>query len=154
MAGVPGSWGGPMTDASATRAAVDAVWRIESAKVVAVLTRSLGSLDAAEEFAQEALLEALEKWPDSGTPRNPGAWLTTVARRRAIDSWRGGGRFAERMRALAGRRGERAGPERQALEPLQDEVLRLIFTACHPVLPRASRVALTLRVVGGLTTDE
>src|SRR4051794_11365281 len=154
MAGVPAPRGDPMTGASATRAAVDAVWRIESAKVVAVLTRSLGSLDAAEEFAQEALLEALEQWPRTGVPRNPGAWLTTVARRRAIDSWRREGRFAERMPDLVARQGEPEGPERQALEPLQDEVLRLIFTACHPVLPRASRVALTLRVVGGLTTDE
>ncbi|WP_210509224.1 RNA polymerase sigma factor [Naasia sp. SYSU D00057] len=143
--------------AAASRAALDAVWRIESAKVVAVLTRSLGSLDAAEEFAQEALLEAMEQWPRTGVPRNPGAWLTTVARRRAIDAWRRDDRFAARMPDLAAgqdEREERSAPDRRAEEPIRDEVLRLIFTACHPVLPRASRVALTLRVVGGLTTDE
>ncbi|WP_210479172.1 RNA polymerase sigma factor [Naasia sp. SYSU D00948] len=146
----------PARAADASRAAIDAVWRIESAKVVAVLTRSLGSLDAAEEFAQEALLDALEQWPRTGVPRSPAAWLTTVARRRAIDSWRRADRFGEHVAELAHRleEEEQDGPEQHALEPLDDEVLRLIFTACHPVLSRASRVALTLRVVGGLSTDE
>jgi RNA polymerase sigma factor (sigma-70 family) len=139
-----------------TRAAVEAVWRIEAAKVVAVLTRSLGDLDAAEEAAQDALVQALEQWPETGVPRNPGAWLTTVARRRAVDVWRRRSRLeghvVELGHALDAEPVE--GPEEMAAEPIKDEVLRLMFIACHPVLPRPSRVALTLRLIGGLSTEE
>jgi RNA polymerase sigma factor (sigma-70 family) len=146
----------PAPRATTTTAAIDAVWRIESAKVVGALARTLGGFDEAEEFAQEALVQALEQWPRTGVPRNPAAWLTTVARRRAVDAWRRRYALDERHAEL-GRRlevAERTGPEQLALEPLHDEVLRLMFVACHPVLARPARVALTLRMVGGLSTDE
>ncbi|BDZ44322.1 RNA polymerase sigma factor [Naasia aerilata] len=140
----------------ATQAAIEAVWRIESAKVLGALARTLGGFDEAEEFAQDALVQALEQWPRTGIPRNPAAWLTTVARRRAVDSWRRRVGLDERHAELGHRLevAEQSGPEQLALEPLHDEVLRLIFVACHPVLARPSRVALTLRMVGGLSTDE
>lgn len=147
---------GPAPGRDTTRAAVDAVWRIESAKVIGALVHTFRDLDAAEEFAQDALVQALEQWPQAGVPRNPGAWLITVARRRAVDSWRRRVGLDERRSEL-GRRleaAEQAGPEELAAEPLQDEVLRLMFVACHPVLSRPARVALTLRMVGGLGTDE
>jgi RNA polymerase sigma factor (sigma-70 family) len=130
---------------------VEAVWRIESARIVATLARRTGDLGLAEDLAQEALVEALEQWPATGVPRNPGAWLTTVAKRRAIDGWRRRERQDDRYRAIAleGTAAAEADPS-----PVGDDVLRLILTACHPVLSRESQVALTLRVVGGLTTEE
>jgi RNA polymerase sigma factor (sigma-70 family) len=131
--------------------AVEAVWRIESARIVATLARMTGDLGLAEDLAQEALLEAVEQWPAAGTPRNPGAWLTAVAKRRAIDGWRRRERLDDRYRAIAH---DLAETSEQDWEPIGDDVLRLVFTACSPVLSRESQVALTLRVVGGLTTEE
>lgn len=130
---------------------LEAVWRIEGARIVAALARVTGNMGLAEDAAQEALAEALVQWPRTGIPRNPAAWLTTVAKRRAVDAWRRTERLEDRCRVLA------AGmPEEDAVDwnPVPDDVLRLIFTACHPVLPRQAQVALTLRVVGGLNTDE
>ncbi|WP_435869780.1 RNA polymerase sigma factor [Amycolatopsis methanolica] len=133
---------------------VDAVWRIESAKLIAALTRMVRDVGLAEELAQDALVAALEQWPSSGVPPNPGAWLMTIAKRRAIDHFR--------HLKMAERKHEEIGLDlettQQAIEVEPDEVpddlLRLIFTACHPVLKTEARVALTLRLLGGLTTDE
>ncbi|WP_167109218.1 sigma-70 family RNA polymerase sigma factor [Amycolatopsis granulosa] len=133
---------------------IDAVWRIESAKLIAALTRMVRDVGLAEELAQDALVAALEQWPASGVPSNPGAWLMTIAKRRAIDHFRHV-KMAERKHEEIGLDVETA---RQAIEVEPDEVpddlLRLIFTACHPVLKTEARVALTLRLLGGLTTDE
>lgn len=131
--------------------AVEAVWRIESARIVATLARMTGDLGLAEDMAQEALVEALEQWPASGTPRNPGAWLTAVAKRRAIDSWRRRERLDDRYRRFAHDLAETADAD---WEPIPDDLLRLVFTACHPALSRESQAALTLRVVSGLTMEE
>ncbi|WP_431924914.1 RNA polymerase sigma factor [Amycolatopsis tucumanensis] len=133
---------------------IDAVWRIESAKLIAALTRMVRDVGLAEELAQDALVAALEQWPSSGVPSNPGAWLMTIAKRRAIDHFR--------HLKMAERKHEEIGLDlettQQAIEVEPDEVpddlLRLIFTACHPVLKTEARVALTLRLLGGLTTDE
>jgi RNA polymerase sigma factor (sigma-70 family) len=130
---------------------VDAIWRIESARIVASLAKMTGDVGLAEDLAQEAVLAALEQWPQSGVPRNAGAWLTAVAKRRAIDGWRRSERLDERHRAMAHALAEREDDDWQ---PIDDDVLRLVFTACHPALSRESQVALTLRVVGGLTTEE
>ncbi|MBD7956293.1 RNA polymerase sigma factor [Microbacterium sp. Sa4CUA7] len=130
---------------------VDAVWRIESARIVATLAKATGDVGLAEDLAQEALVEAIQRWPDAGIPRNPGAWLTAVAKRRAIDTWRRRGALDERYRALAHELSEASADD---WEPIDDDVLRLVFIACHPVLSRESQVALTLRVVGGLSTQE
>ncbi|MET0161252.1 MAG: DUF6596 domain-containing protein, partial [Microbacteriaceae bacterium] len=134
-------------------AEVAAIWRIESARIVGGLTRWCGDLDLAEDLAQEAVAEALEQWPASGRPANPGAWLMTVAKRRGIDGFRRRERIDERHALLAGElRIDR--PAQREADELDDDVLRLIFTACHPVLAREAQVALTLRVVGGLTSEE
>ena len=138
---------------SESRRRVDAVWRIEGARVVATLAKATGDLGLAEDLAQEAVVEALEQWPERGVPSNPGAWLTTVAKRRAIDGWRRRERLDDRYAALAhelAHETERSD-HAESWEPIDDDVLRLIFVACHPVLSRESQVALTLRVVGGLT---
>ena len=137
-----------MTD---IRRTVDAVWRIESARIVATLAKMTGDLGLAEDLAQEALVDALTQWPESGVPQNAGAWLTAVAKRKAIDAWRRRERLDERYRAIAHDLSEATDDEWQ---PIDDDVVRLIFTACHPVLSRESQVALTLRVVAGLTTEE
>lgn len=137
-----------MTD---PRASVEAVWRIEAARIVATLARVVGDLPTAEDLAQEALAEALATWPDRGVPDNPGAWLTAVAKRRAIDGWRRRERRDDRYAALARNLDEAAEDE---WEPIEDDVLRLVFTACHPVLSREAQVALTLRVVSGLSSAE
>jgi RNA polymerase sigma factor (sigma-70 family) len=134
-----------------THREVDAVWRIESARIVATLAKVTGDVGLAEDLAQEALVEALEQWPTVGTPRNPGAWLTMVAKRRAIDGWRRREALDERYRSIAHQLEETTDAD---WEPIDDDVLRLVFTACHPVLSREAQVALTLRVVGGLTTQE
>ena len=136
-----------MTDIQRT---VDAVWRIESARIVATLAKMTGDVGLAEDLAQEALVEALTQWPESGVPQNAGAWLTAVAKRKAIDGWRRRERLDERYRAIAQDLSETTEDE---WEPI-DDVVRLVFTACHPVLSRESQVALTLRVVAGLTTEE
>lgn len=141
----------------ATRRAVDAVWRIESAKIVATLTRTVGDLDLAEDLAAQALLEAIEQWPAAGIPRNPAAWLTSVATRRAIDGWRRSERLDERYAYIARELDNDASRfDEVTWDPdrIDDDVLRLMFIACHPVLNRKAQVALTLRVVGGLTTEE
>jgi len=132
---------------------VDAVWRIEGARIVATLARVTGDLGFAEDLAQEAVVDALAQWPASGVPQNPGAWLTAVAKRKAIDGWRRRARLDDRYRALANEL-EQSVDGADAWQPIDDDVLRLVFTACHPVLGREAQVALTLRVVGGLTTEE
>jgi RNA polymerase sigma factor (sigma-70 family) len=136
--------------------AVDAVWRIESGKLVAGLARWTGDVGLAEELAQDALVAALEQWPEAGIPRNPGAWLTTVAKRRAIDGWRRRERLDERYAALARdlEQQEDDDPAAVVQEEIQDDLLRLVFVACHPVLAASARVALTLKLLGGLTTEE
>ncbi|MCZ4080048.1 RNA polymerase sigma factor [Rhodococcus sp. H36-A4] len=139
------------------RREIEAVWRIESAKILATLTRTVGDLDLAEDLAGQALLEAVEQWPTSGVPRNPAAWLTSVARRRAIDGWRRKDRLDERYAHLArALDNDASAVENETWDPdrIDDDILRLIFIACHPVLNRKAQVALTLRVVGGLTTEE
>ena len=139
--------------------AIEAVWRIESAKIIGGLARIVRDVGLAEELAQDALVLALEKWPEAGVPENPGAWLMAAAKRRAIDRLRRGKmverKHAEITRELEALQGlAAAGMESAADDPVGDDVLRLIFTACHPVLSREARVALTLRLLGGLTTDE
>jgi RNA polymerase sigma factor (sigma-70 family) len=138
-----------------THEAVVAVWQLESARVVSGLVRMTRDLQLAEDLAQDALVAALESWPDDGIPSNPGAWLMTVAKRRAIDTFR----RAERHRAQVERIGhdlEEASMDELAdqVDHVEDDVLRLMFLTCHPALSPESRAALTLRLVGGLTTDE
>lgn len=132
---------------------MDAVWRMEAARIVATLTRLVGDVGLAEDLAADALLDALEQWPSTGVPRNAGAWLTTVAKRKAIDHWRRAERLDAKYAALAH---ELETSHVDAWDPdrIDDDVLRLIFTAAHPVLSRENQIALTLRVVGGLTTEE
>ena len=138
---------------------IEAVWRIESARLIAGLTRMVRDVGLAEELAQDALVTALEKWPESGVPDNPGAWLTATAKRRAIDHLRRG-KMLDRKHEEIGReldeaQGAAASEIEAALDnPIEDDLLRLVFIACHPVLSREARVALTLRLLGGLTTDE
>ena len=145
---------------SAIHRAIDAVWRIESAKIVATVARMVREVGLAEELAQDALVAALERWPQTGIPANPGAWLTTVAKHSAIDHLR--------RRKLLARKHEEIGRELEAeletaasfadamgeADDIDDDLLRLVFVACHPVLPPEARVALTLRLLGGLTTAE
>jgi len=142
-----------------THRAIDAIWKIESPRLIATVARMVRDLDLAEELAQDALVSALEQWPREGVPRNPGAWLTQAAKHRAVDRIR-----RERM---AGRKLEALGKDMEGLlesdddrlidaldDDIGDDMLRLIFTACHPALSIEARVALTLRLLGGLTTDE
>lgn len=138
-------------DRSGLARRLDAIWRIEGARVVATLARMTGDLGLAEDLAQDAVADALRQWPESGVPDNPGAWLTAVAKRKAIDGWRRRERLDERYRAIGRDLAESAEDE---WEPIPDDMLRLVFTACHPVLSREAQVALTLRVVAGLTTEE
>ncbi len=126
---------------------VAAIWRIEGARVVATLARVVGDLATAEDLAQDAVAEALAQWPRDGIPDNPGAWLTAVAKRRAVDGWRRQQRLDEKYRLLGADLEEIEDAEWQ---PIDDDVLRLVFAACHPVLAREAQVALTLKVVGGL----
>ncbi|MGN6391660.1 MAG: RNA polymerase sigma factor [Gemmatimonadales bacterium] len=140
-------------------AAIDAVWRIESARVIATLTRLVGDVGLAEELAQDALVAALERWPEQGIPRNPGAWLTATAKHRGYDLLRRDKMLARKHEELSRElevRQEQAVPALDdALDdPVGDDLLRLVFIACHPVLSTEARVALTLRLLGGLTTDE
>ncbi len=142
-----------------THRAINAVWRIESAKLIAGLTRMVGDVGIAEDLAQDALLVALERWPASGVPDNPGAWLMTAAKRRAIDLLRRD-KLLNRKHDLLGHElaaeQERAVPDLDASldDHVGDDLLRLMFISCHPVLSTEARVALTLRLLGGLTTDE
>lgn len=144
---------------SETHRAIDAVWRIESARLIAGLTRFTRDVGLAEELAQEALVVALEKWPESGVPENPGAWLTATAKRRAIDLFRRDRMLARKHVELARELDElqqRGGPDPVAAldDEIGDDLLRLMFVACHPLLAAEARVALTLRLLGGLTTAE
>ena len=148
-----------MATASETNRAIDAVWRIESAKLIAGLARMVGDVGLAEDLAQDALVAALERWPQAGVPDNPGAWLMATAKRRAIDTLRRDkmlerkhGQLAVELEAQM----ESAVPDldEQIDDHVGDDLLRLIFTCCHPVLATEARVALTLRMLGGLTTEE
>jgi RNA polymerase sigma factor (sigma-70 family) len=143
----------------ATHRAIDAVWRIESPRLIAGLARLVRDVGLAEELAQDALVTALERWPETGVPDNPGAWLMTAAKNRALDQLR--------QRKMAARKHEELGRDLDAREgagaddieaavddDIGDDLLRLVFTACHPVLSTEARVALTLRLLGGLTTEE
>ncbi len=144
-------------DASAYRS-YEAVWRIESARVIAALARRTGDVGLAEDLAHDAFVSALEQWPLSGVPDNPGAWLVTVGKRRWFDTLRRKGVLEGKQAELTRQaevRQELAGADFDDVdEEVGDDRLRLIFTACHPVLPREARVALTLRLVAGLTTEE
>ena len=137
---------------------IDAVWKMEAGKVIGGLTRIVRDVGLAEDLAQEALLSALEQWPQSGIPPNPGAWLMTTAKRRAIDYFRHQSMRTTKSEELARTLAtlEQTTPDLASHldDPIGDDLLRLIFISCHPVLPRESRAALTLRVVGGLTTGE
>src|SRR5687768_2178097 len=144
--------------AADTHRAIDAVWRIESARLIAGLTRMVRDVGFAEELAQDALVAALEQWPASGVPDKPGAWLMATAKHRAIDLLR--------RRTLLERKHQQLGRELEAQEmavpdfeaviddDIGDDLLRLLFISCHPVLSTEARVALTLRLLGGLTTEE
>jgi RNA polymerase sigma factor (sigma-70 family) len=144
---------------SATHRAIDAVWRIESAKLIAGLTRIVRDVGLAEDLAQDALLIALERWPETGVPDNPGAWLMATAKHRAFDLLRRD-KMLDRKHAEVGHeleaRQEMAVPDLDAAldDQVGDDLLRLVFISCHPVLSREARVALTLRLLGGLTTEE
>jgi RNA polymerase sigma-70 factor (ECF subfamily) len=138
---------------------IDAVWRIESARLIAGLARIVRDVGLAEELAQDALVAALEQWPESGVPQNPGAWLMATAKHRAIDLLRRNKRLARKHEAIG--RALKAEQERAGLDidaalddDVGDDLLRLVFTTCHPVLSTEARVALTLRLLGGLTTEE
>jgi RNA polymerase sigma factor (sigma-70 family) len=145
--------------ATETHAAIDAVWRIESPKIIAALTRMVRDVGIAEELAQDALVAALEQWPASGVPNNPGAWLMTIAKRRAIDFFRRHKRVERKHEELGyeieSRQDDPVAELDAALDDdVGDDLLRLIFISCHPVLSTEARVALTLRLLGGLTTEE
>jgi RNA polymerase sigma factor (sigma-70 family) len=144
---------------SDTHRAIEAVWRIESAKLIAGLTRIVRDVGVAEDLAQDALVAAFERWPDSGVPDNPGAWLMATAKHRAIDQMR--------RSKLVDRKHEQLGHELETKQEtvvseldealddnVGDDLLRLMFISCHPILSTEARIALTLRLLGGLTTDE
>ncbi|MFL6591830.1 MAG: RNA polymerase sigma factor [Luteimonas sp.] len=141
------------------RRTIDAVWRIESARLIAGLVRMLRDVSLAEEFAQDALVAALERWPADGVPGNPGAWLMATAKHRAIDRLRRGkliqGKHDELAYAIEHQQQDADAKVESGLDdPIGDDLLRLVFIACHPVLSTDAQVALTLRLLGGLTTDE
>jgi RNA polymerase sigma factor (sigma-70 family) len=145
--------------ASDAHRAVEAVWRIESARLIAGLAGLVRDVGVAEELAQDALVAALEQWPAEGVPRNPGAWLMTTAKRRAIDLIRRNERLERKLTELGHgleTEADSAGSEFDAVlaEDIEDDLLRLVFISCHPVLSTDARVALTLRLLGGLSTDE
>jgi len=136
---------------------IEAVWKVESTRLIAAIARVTRDIGIAEELAQDALVAALEQWPEEGLPENPAAWLMTAAKRRAIDSLRRAQMLVQKHEEIARElnvQQQRLGDAMdQALDQvIDDDVLRLIFTACHPVLPVEGRVALTLRLIGGLTT--
>ncbi|MFK4836288.1 RNA polymerase sigma factor [Microbacterium sp. ZW T2_14] len=146
------------SDDGHARRAVEAVWRDESARIVSALTRHTGDFAWAEDLAQEALVEALASWPAGGIPDNPGAWLMSVAKRRAIDGWRRRERLTQREPLFVTEALQREAvdsvPEQADPDHIDDDILRLVFVACHPVLPAQARLALTLRTVAGLTTEQ
>jgi len=137
---------------------IAAVWRIDSAKIVGTLTRMTGDFGLAEDLAQEALLDALQQWPVEGVPRNAAAWLTAVAKRKAIDRWRRRERLDERLAVIAHdlerEQAESADAPPWDPDAVDDDVLRLLFISCHPVLSKEAQVALSLRMVGGLSSEE
>lgn len=144
--------------ATDTHRAIEAVWRIEQAKLVASLARQVRDVGLAEEFAQEALVAALKRWPETGVPEKPGAWLMATAKRRAIDHFRRN-KLIDRKHAELGHEIETeedpvAGLEAALDDHVGDDLLSLIFTACHPILSAEARAALTLKLLGGLTTGE
>ena len=141
--------------ATDTHRAIDAVWRIESAKLIAGLTRIVRDVGLAEDLAQDALVAALERWPESGVPDNPGAWLMATAKHRAIDTFRRSERIERKHEELVPELRERQETGVSELDAaldddIGDDVLRLIFMSCHPTLSREARTALTLRLLGGL----
>ncbi|MCU0658681.1 MAG: RNA polymerase sigma factor [Polyangiaceae bacterium] len=140
-------------DSERTRRTIEAVWRVESARLIGGLARFLGDLTLAEDLAQEALVAALEHWPAAGVPQNPGAWLMTAAKNRAVDLRRHEQMRLEKQPAIAA---DALAPclEEPTSDEVGDDLLRLVLIACHPVLSTEARAALTLRLVGGLTTDE
>lgn len=144
---------------SETHRVIDAVWRIESARLIAGLARIVRDVGLAEELAQDALVVALERWPESGVPDNPGAWLMATAKHRAIDLFRRN-KLLDRKHAELGRELKTqqdlamANSDTPEDHEISDDLLRLVFVSCHPVLPTEARVALTLRLLGGLTTQE
>ena len=145
-------------ETSSTHRTIDAIWKTESARIIARLTRLVGDVGLAEELAQDALVAALEQWPGAGVPRNPGAWLLTAAKNRGIDQLRRA-KMLDRKHEELGYELEMYQQDASDLDkalddPVGDDLLRLIFIACHPILSREARVALTLRLLGGLTTDE
>jgi RNA polymerase sigma factor (sigma-70 family) len=145
----------PASDA--VRRTIDAVWRIESARLIAALTRVVRDVGLAEELAQNALVAALERWPESGIPDNPGAWLMAAAKYRAIDAMRRSERIERKHEELGhAAANQESTPDLDAAldEEVGDDLLRLMFVACHPCLSTDARVALTLRLLGGLTTEE
>ncbi|MFD8964759.1 RNA polymerase sigma factor [Streptomyces sp. NPDC059568] len=142
-----------MTAASATET-VEAVFRIESARIIAGVARIVRDVGIAEELAQDALVAALEQWPESGVPDRPGAWLMATAKHRAIDLVRRKETYARKLAEVGRALEDVPPPEPQDSDDIDDDLLRLIFTACHPVLSTEARIALTLRLLGGLTTEE
>ena len=145
--------------ASDTHRAIDAVWRIESAKLIAGLTRIVRDVGLAEDLAQDALVAALERWPETGVPDNPGAWLMATAKHRAIDMFRRNDRIERKHEEIGHELESRQEAAVRELDEavdddIGDDLLRLVFISCHPILSREARTALTLRLLGGLTTDE
>src|SRR5437764_9911212 len=139
-----------------THLAIEAIWRIEQAKIIAGLARITRDIGIAEELAQDALVVALKRWPEQGIPDNPAAWLMTAAKNRALDERRRAKVIARKHEELGREMDEQDLPDPDAAldDDIGDDLLRLIFTACHPVLSTEGRVALTLRLIGGLTTEE
>ncbi len=142
--------------ATDTHRTIDAVWRIESPRLIAGLARIVRDVGVAEDLAHDALVAALEQWPATGVPQNPGAWLMATAKHRAIDHLRRAKRLDRKYEQIGREREAEVEPDLDAAldDDVGDDLLRLMFTACHPVLSPEARVALTLRLLGGLTTDE
>lgn len=145
--------------ATSAQRTVEAVWRIESTRLIAGLARLVRDLGRAEELAQDALVAALEQWPETGVPGNPGAWLMAVAKRRAIDQIRREQRYEQKLAEIGHElrlvdQGAESALDAALVGDIEDDLLRLVFTACHPALSTEAQVALTLRVLGGLTTTE
>src|SRR5690242_10259267 len=142
--------------AAETHRAIDAVWKIESPRLIAGLTRIVRDLGVAEDLAQDALVAALETWPKTGVPDNPGAWLMTTARNRAINHLNRNKMLARKHQEIEATAPASVMPDLDAVldDDVGDDLLRLVFVACHPVLSAEARIALTLRMLGGLTTDE
>ena len=147
----------PAAEAQRARAQIEAIWRIESARVIATVARMVRDVGLAEDLAQDAVVVALERWPETGIPPNPGAWLTATAKHRAIDLMRRGKTLQDKYAQIARDLGvESEAPDLDAEldDDIGDDLLSLVFTCCHPVLSTEARAALTLRMLGGLKTPE